>query len=169
VFGPQKGAGPDDVALLDAALAGFAAVLSDLDTCPPDVGARPGAGAAGGLGAAIIALGGRVESGIDLVRRVVGLDRRLEGCDLAITGEGSFDEQSLAGKVAAGVAAAARARAVPCAVLAGRVSVTPDAAGVREVHSLIDHFGGDLATALARPGDGLYDLAAEMASRAHRR
>jgi glycerate kinase len=168
-FGPQKGAGPDDIALLDAALARFAEVLSNLDTAPPDLAARPGAGAAGGLGAAIFALGGRVESGIELVRRAVGLDQRLEGCDLVITGEGSFDEQSLAGKVVAGVAAAARARAVPCAVLAGRASVTSEAAGVTEVHSLIDHFGGDLATALARPAEGLHGLAAQLASRAHGR
>src|SRR5690606_40712558 len=109
VFGPEKGATAEAVRLLDAALARFAEVLQrDLPTCPPGLAGLPGAGAAGGLGAALLALGGRRESGIGLVRRLVGLDALLDTADLVVTGEGSFDGQSLRGKVVAGVATAAR-------------------------------------------------------------
>ncbi|TDB99793.1 glycerate kinase, partial [Micromonospora fluostatini] len=102
VYGPQKGASREDVLLLDAALERFAAVLEkDLPGCPPQLGALPGGGAAGGLGAAVLALGGRCESGIGLVTRAIGLDAALDACDLVITGEGSFDHQSLRGKVVA--------------------------------------------------------------------
>src|SRR5690606_18389989 len=101
VFGPQKGATDTDVALLDAGLATFAAVLErDLPGCPAGLGQLPGGGAAGGLGAGILALGGRVEPGMALVRRLTGLDPAIAAADLVITGEGSFDQQSLRGKVA---------------------------------------------------------------------
>ncbi len=76
----------------------------DLPGCPAGLAALPGAGAAGGLGAAILALGGRCESGIGLVTGMTGLDGALDAADLVITGEGSFDHQSLRGKVVAGVA-----------------------------------------------------------------
>jgi glycerate kinase len=166
VFGPQKGASAADVALLDAALARFAAVLEEaLDGCPPGLAALPGAGAAGGLGAAILALGGRRESGLSVVRRATGLDAAVAAADLVITGEGSFDDQSLRGKVAAGVAGVARDRGVPCVVLAGRVSVDPDAAtsaGIGHARSLVDHYG-DADEAMRRPGEGLRALAAALA------
>ncbi|HEX6500533.1 MAG TPA: glycerate kinase [Micromonosporaceae bacterium] len=168
VYGPQKGATPSDVALLDAALGRFAEVLERcLPGCPPGLAALPGAGAAGGLGAALLALGGRVESGIDLVRRATGLDRAMADADLVITGEGGFDDQSLRGKVVAGVARAAAGLSVPCVVVAGRSSVpAPDAeaAGVTEVYTLVDHFGDEDA-AMARPVEGLRALGGELASR----
>ncbi|MFI7605033.1 glycerate kinase [Micromonospora sp. NPDC049366] len=171
VFGPQKGADRADVLLLDAALERFAAVLErDLPGCPPSLGALPGGGAAGGLGAAILALGGHCESGIGLVTRAIGLETALDGADLVITGEGSFDHQSLRGKVVAGVAGAARDRGVPCVVLAGQVSTgrrEAAAAGVTDAYSLVEHFGGEagggLAEALARPADGLRELGARLA------
>jgi glycerate kinase len=166
VYGPQKGASPADVAVLDAALAHFAAVLEQsLPGCPPGLAARPGSGAAGGLGAAILALGGRLESGFALVGQATGLTEELDACDLVITGEGSFDEQSLRGKVVGSVAAAARDRQLPCVVLAGRASApTADsaAAGITATYSLVEHFG-DADTALARPADGLRALAARLA------
>jgi glycerate 2-kinase len=168
VFGPQKGAGREDVLLLDAALERFAAVLErDLPTCPPGVADVPGAGAAGGLGAALLALGGRVESGIGLVRRLTGLDAALADVDLVITGEGSFDHQSLRGKVVAGVAAAAAERGVPCVVVAGQVSAgrrEAAAAGVTESYALVDQFGG-VAEAMARPAEGLRQLGTRLARR----
>jgi len=174
VFGPQKGATSQDVQLLDAALARFAQVLEKaLPTCPPGLAGLPGAGAAGGLGAAILACGGRRESGIDLVRRLSGLDAALDGVDLVITGEGSFDEQSLHGKVVAGVAGAARARGVPCVVLAGRVSAGPResaAAGIVAAHSLVEYFGergGGEDEAMARPAEGLRALASRLAQHPH--
>ncbi|WP_091237776.1 glycerate kinase family protein [Micromonospora matsumotoense] len=171
VYGPQKGADRADVLLLDAALERWAAVLEqDLPGCPPGLGALPGGGAAGGLGAAILALGGRCESGIDLVGRAIGLDAALDDCDLVITGEGSFDHQSLRGKVVAGVAGAARDRGVPCVVLAGRVSTgrrEAASAGVTEAYSLVEHFGGEerggVAAAMGRPAEGLRALGARLA------
>ncbi|WP_431885392.1 glycerate kinase family protein [Micromonospora wenchangensis] len=171
VYGPQKGADRADVLLLDAALERWAAVLErDLPGCPPGLGTLPGGGAAGGLGAAILALGGRCESGIDLVGRAIGLEAALDDCDLVITGEGSFDHQSLRGKVVAGVAGAARDRGVPCVVLAGRVSTgrrEAASAGVTEAYSLVEHFGGEerggVAAAMGRPAEGLRALGARLA------
>ncbi|MEU7934924.1 glycerate kinase family protein [Micromonospora echinofusca] len=171
VFGPQKGADRADVLLLDAALERFAAVLErDLPGCPERLGALPGGGAAGGLGAAVLALGGHCESGIGLVTRAIGLDTTLDAVDLVITGEGSFDHQSLRGKVVAGVAGAARDRGVPCVVVAGRVSTgrrEAGAAGVTDAYSLVDHFGGEerggLAAAMQRPAEGLRALGTRLA------
>ena len=166
VYGPQKGASRADVLLLDSALERFGSVLErDLPSCPPGLAALPGAGAAGGLGAAILALGGRCESGIGLVTRLIGLDDALDRVDLVITGEGSFDHQSLRGKVVAGVAEAARDRGLPCVVLAGRVSTGRREAasvGVTETYSLVDHFGTE-AEAMSRPAEGLRTIAARLA------
>jgi glycerate kinase len=166
-FGPQKGARPADLALLEAGLARFAAVLErDLPGCPAGLAGLPGGGAAGGLGAALLALGGRRESGIGLVRRLTGLDAALAGAGLVLTGEGSFDHQSVRGKVVAGVAGAARERGIPCLVAAGRVTVdrpVAAAAGVTGAYSLVEQFGGDLAAALARPAEGLRALGARLA------
>lgn len=166
VFGPQKGATPAQVAVLDAALAQWATVLADLPTCPPGLAEHPGSGAAGGLGAAILACGGRLVSGFTVVAQAVGLDAALDACDLVITGEGSFDDQSLGGKVVAGVAAAAQARGLPCLVLAGRVRADLEearVAGVTEAYGLVDHLGGDVARALAEPATGLASLASAVA------
>jgi len=166
VFGPQKNATPEDVELLDAALAHWAAVLErDLPGCPPELAQLPGGGAAGGLGAAILALGGRIISGIDLVLDQTGLGRAIEGADLVITGEGSFDPQSLRGKVISGVAQAAAEQGVPCVVLAGRVTTgrrEQGAAGISEAYSLVDHFGS-VEVAMAEPARGLRELATRPA------
>jgi glycerate 2-kinase len=166
VYGPQKGASREDVMLLDGALSRFSQVLEkDLEGCPAGVAELPGAGAAGGLGAALLALGGAVTSGIGLVRDLVGLDRLLDEVDLVITGEGAFDEQSLRGKVVAGVASAARDRGVPCVVLAGRIAAgrrEAAAIGVTEMHSLVDHFQ-DVTAALERPAEGLRALGTRLA------
>ncbi|HEV7898893.1 MAG TPA: glycerate kinase [Planosporangium sp.] len=166
VYGPQKGATREDVLLLDAALTRFAEVLErDLPGCPAGLAAAPGGGAAGGLGAAILALGGRCESGIELVRRLSGLDDALDAADVVITGEGSFDHQSLRGKVVAGVAEAARDRALPCVVLAGRISAGRREAariGVTTGYSLEEHFGS-VEEAMSRPAEGLRALGARVA------
>jgi len=165
VYGPQKGATREDVMLLDGALARWAEVLESLPTCPPGVANLPGAGAAGGLGAAILALGGRCESGIAMVNRLIGLDGAIDAADLLITGEGSFDFQSLRGKVVAGVAGAARDRGLPCIVVAGRVSAgrrEAAAAGVTESWSLTEHFGS-VEEAMARPVEGLREIGGRLA------
>ena len=166
VFGPQKGATMPDILLLDAALENFAAVLErSLPDCPTGLAARPAGGAAGGLGAAIQALGGDVVSGITLVRELTGLDAALDAADLVITGEGSFDAQSLRGKLVSGVASAARDRGLPCVVLAGQVSAgrrEAAAAGVTQTYSLVGHFGTK-EEAMARPAAGLAALAGRLA------
>jgi glycerate kinase len=166
VYGPQKGATREDVFLLDRALGTFAGVLErGLPTCPPDLTQVPGAGAAGGLGAALLALGGRVVSGLALVRDLTGLDKALDAADLVITGEGSFDDQSLRGKVVSGVAAGARDRGLPCVVLAGRSSAgrrEAAAAGVSETYTLVEHFRS-AERAMAEPAEGLAELAGRVA------
>jgi glycerate kinase len=99
------------------------------------------------------------------VRELTGLDAAMDGCDLVVTGEGSFDEQSLRGKVVAGVAAAAMERGLPCVVVAGRASAgrrEAMAAGVTVAHSLVDHVGS-VDDAMIRPAEGLRSLAARLA------
>lgn len=166
VFGPQKGAARDDVMLLDRALEQYAQLLrQSLPGCPDTLETLPGAGAAGGLGAAIYAVGGVRESGIDLIKSLAGFDAALDGADLVITGEGSFDFQSLRGKVVAGVAEAASQRGAPCVVLAGQVSVGRRevlAAGIAETYSVAEHVGST-EKALQAPRDGLQSLAARVA------
>lgn len=140
VFGPQKGAGPAEVTLLDEALGRWAHALQVGGA--PDVARVPGAGAGGGVAAAAIALGATVESGFDLIAGLTGVDQALEGADLVITGEGSLDEQSLNGKAPAGIADRARPRGVPLMALAGRIQL--DAAGLARLgvigsSALIDH------------------------------
>jgi glycerate kinase len=165
VFGPQKGATDEVVRLLDAALERYASVLErDLPACPPGLATLPGAGAAGGLGAAILACGGRRVSGFGLVRRLTGLDAALDGADLVVTGEGRFDDQSLRGKVVSGVAQAARERGVRCVIVAGQVVADASALGVIDVVSLADVAGG-VAEALARPVETLAEAARGLAGR----
>ncbi|MCW2678721.1 MAG: glycerate kinase [Frankiales bacterium] len=161
-FGPQKGATREDVALLDGALTHWADLLeAHLGVAVRD---QPGAGAAGGLGAALLALGARREPGIELVQRLVGLAERVEGADLVLTGEGTFDFSSLSGKVVSGVAALAAEHAVPCLVLAGAVRVgrrEAGAAGIEATYSLVEAVG--VQAALAEPAEELAALAARVA------
>jgi glycerate kinase len=164
IYGPQKGASEEDIYRLDAALEQFAGVLEQ-EFGVTDLQRQPGGGAAGGIGAALLALGGRVVSGIGLVSTLIGLEKELDAADLVITGEGSFDHQSLRGKVVAGIANGARDRGVPCVVLCGRNETgyrEAASAGVTETHSLTDHFGSTEA-ALERPAQGLRELAGRLA------
>jgi glycerate 2-kinase len=163
VFGPQKGAGGDTVTELDAALGVFAEVLAA--ALGRDVRDEPGAGAAGGLGAALLALGASRQSGAALVRALSGLDAALDGAGLAVTGEGSFDWQSLRGKLVTMVAAAAAERGVACLVLAGQVSVgrrEAAAAGVEQAYAVADH-AGSAAASFADPAGTLAALAESVA------
>ncbi len=163
VYGPQKGATPEQVAGLDAALGRFAAVVRrDLGV---DLGGRPAMGAAGGTAAGVAAvLGCSVGSGAELVADLVGLDAALAGAGLVVTGEGSLDAQTLRGKAPAVVAARARAAGVPCVALAGRVDLDADArpaAGFTAAHALTE-VEPDLARCLADPGPVLEELAARV-------
>jgi glycerate kinase len=143
VYAPQKGASTEDVAVLDAGLVRLAEVLRrDLGV---DVAATAGAGAAGGVGAGALAfLGARLTPGIDLLLDLVGFDDALAASDLVVTGEGSVDAQTLAGKAPLGVARRAYGAGVPVLLLAGRVDLD-DAArtvlrdlGVVGCHALLD-------------------------------
>lgn len=118
VFGPQKGLRPEQIGPHDMAMAHFAQVIKgDLG---PDVAEVSGAGAAGGLGAGVLAfLKGELTPGIELLLDSVGFDEMLDTADLVITGEGRLDGQSMAGKVPVGVSRRARAKGVPCIALAG--------------------------------------------------
>ncbi len=113
VFGPQKGATPSQVVELEHRLAQMEAIREYADV--------PGAGAAGGLGAAMAALGAELVPGIDLVLEAAGFRDRIAGAALVVTGEGQVDEGSASGKVPAGVALACAGAGVPCVVFGGRV------------------------------------------------
>jgi glycerate kinase len=160
VYGPQKGASPEDVVLLDRALGHYAAVLHrDLGV---DVRELPGAGAAGGLGAGLVAfLGARLRPGVDLVMAAVSLPERLANAALVVTGEGRLDDSSLRGKVPSGVLRAARESGVPALIACGRADV--EVPGVR-VGSLVERFGEDRALGDAR--GALEDLAEHLAAEA---
>jgi glycerate kinase len=120
VYGPQKGATPEIVAKLDATLKNFAEVVQhDLGK---DILERPGSGAAGGLGAGLMAFtGAELRSGIDMVCEILEFDQHLEGADLVITGEGRADESTIYDKAPVGVARRARARQVSTIILAGSI------------------------------------------------
>lgn len=127
VFGPQKGATPAMVKTLDSNLAHFARVIKK--SLRKNILNVKGAGAAGGLGAGLVAFtGAKMKRGVDLVVEITGLDRHLENADLVITGEGRVDFQTAFGKTPAGVAKAARKHKVPCIAIGG--SLADDARGV---------------------------------------
>lgn len=118
VFGPQKGATPDMVEVLDQGLRNFA--QATLAATGVDVLDLPGAGAAGGLGAALMAYaGGGMRSGIDVVLDTIGIDSHLAAADLVFTGEGRMDEQTAHGKAPVGLARRARQHDCPVVALVG--------------------------------------------------
>lgn len=126
VYGPQKGAGPEAVARLDAGLANVAAVVRRATGV--DLQALPGAGAAGGAAGGLAALlDAELTPGAPLVLDAVGFARRLDGASLCVTGEGRLDDTSLAGKAPAAVAAACAGAGVPCVALCGEVALGPGA------------------------------------------
>jgi glycerate kinase len=166
VFGPQKGASPDDVAVIEAGLTSWAVALVEAvgaeavgpgragrdrpaasgPATPPapalaagavgagrdraagrELAAEPGAGAAGGLGFAFLCLGARLVRGVELVADQVQLSRQIAGADLVLTGEGSLDAQTMAGKTPLGVAEAAGRLGVPVIAFAGRLGADPAA------------------------------------------
>lgn len=164
VFGPQKGADAATVAVLESRLAAWA---TELDAAAGwEVSAASGAGAAGGIGAALLALGGVVESGAQIVARHTDLEAALADADVLITGEGRFDEQSLHGKVVGSLASAARARELPLLVLAGQIGLDEPAlrsAGVLAARAIADH-AGSVGLALIDAANQLIDLTAVLAA-----
>ncbi len=128
IFGPQKGATPEQVQQLDAALARFGEIAArDLGR---DVAEIPGAGAAGGLGAGLMAFANaRLRLGADIVLEAVGLEEKLEGADLVVVGEGQFDRSTVFNKSPVAVAERARRKGIPVIGIAGSLG-----AGYHEVH-----------------------------------
>ncbi|SDR14733.1 glycerate kinase [Actinopolyspora saharensis] len=123
VYGPQKGAGPEEVRALDAALERFAAVVDR--ATGRSLAEAAGAGAAGGVGyGAMAVLSAVSRPGSDVVLELAGFDRHLDGADLVVTGEGALDEQTLRGKVPAAVASRAVEGGVPAVAVTGRCSLS---------------------------------------------
>jgi glycerate kinase len=167
VYAPQKGATPDDVAVLEAGLTRWA------DIAEAGLGRQArelaGAGAAGGLGfAAQLFLGATTRPGIELMLEMTAFRQHLAGARLVITGEGALDEQTLHGKAPAGVARAAAAHdpEVPTVAVCGRCSLSQaqlSDAGIARAYALSD-LEPDISKCLASPGPLLERLAARIAA-----
>jgi glycerate kinase len=157
-FGPQKGIAEDRIAEVDGWLEVFATATDRRTSL------EKGAGAAGGMGYALLLLGATRRPGIDLVTDAVSLASRARTADLVVTGEGAFDFSSRAGKVPYGVAGVASEALRPCIALAGRVLVGSRemrALGIESAYSLVELVGEERA--LAAPADALADLAQRVA------
>ncbi|MEU3447720.1 glycerate kinase [Streptomyces thermolilacinus] len=167
VFGPQKGATPEDVAVLDAALTRYVEVLEQaVGPRAAEAALSPGAGGAGGIGyGALVGLGAGFRPGIELMLDILGFTEALGRATLVITGEGSLDEQTLHGKAPAGVAAAARAAGVEVVAVCGRLALPPEVlgrAGIRRAYPLTD-LEPDPARCIAEAGPLLERTAANIA------
>ncbi|MFT4157291.1 MAG: glycerate kinase [Microbacterium sp.] len=160
VFGPQKGLTASDVPVVDAALERLAQLL-DLDP------QTPGAGAAGGTGGALLAWGATLAPGAGEVARLIGVAEAIADADVVITGEGSFDGQSAAGKVPSFVAALAARSATPVMLAAGRITADADIALFTASASLID-LAGSADAALSEPARWLREAGARLARSASR-
>lgn len=164
VFGPQKGADPPTVEFLESRLRDWAAKLESV--AGHDISGMAGAGAAGGLGAALLALGARRESGAALIGRHVGAEQEIAAADLVVTGEGRLDDQSLHGKVVGYLANVARSQRVAVLVFAGQVALRPETAGsvgITAAHSLSD-YAGSVRRAIGDAAGQLSGLAARTAA-----
>lgn len=160
VYGPQKGLGPEAVTAADRTLAAAAALLD-----PSGAKARAeGAGAAGGVGYALLLLGATQRSGADVVLELADFDARLEAADLVVTGEGKLDVQTLQGKGPAEVARRAAAAGLPVLAVAGAVTLEAQelsSAGIDEAFDLVSR-AADVPDAIARGGALLEEVGREM-------
>ena len=157
-YGPQKGLAEDRLVAVDAALEHFAGLVDRR------IALEKGAGAAGGLGFALLQLGATRVPGIGLVADAVGLPDRARRADVVLTGEGAFDFSSRSGKVPYGVAAVAADALRPCVALAGQVLVGSRemrALGVEAAYAIVDLVGEERA--FADPAGALADLAERVA------
>jgi glycerate 2-kinase len=142
-FGPQKGATPETVEELERRLAAMEDLRPFADL--------PGAGAAGGLGAGLAALGAELVSGSELVLELVAFRAQIQGADLVVTGEGTVDRSTFEGKAPGEVVQACREEGVRCALFGGRVVETPEAVEVHELSGDPDRAAEDLVSL----GEGL--------------
>jgi glycerate kinase len=163
IFGPQKGASREAVMRLEGRMERWVEQLPGL----AKVAKQSGAGAAGGLGAALLWLGARREAGATLVASATGLDSELEDADLVLTGEGAYDSTSLRGKVVATVAAAAQEAALPCLVIAGQISVGQREAAAHGVDDFLalEELAGSVAAAMAEAQTWTAAAAGRLAAR----
>jgi glycerate kinase len=157
-FGPQKGLTEEQLLTADERLQRFA------DLVDRKAAAQKGAGAAGGIGYALLLLGAVRRPGVDVVAEAVDLAGRIRGANLVVTGEGAFDFSSRSGKVPYGVAQVAAEQLVPCIALAGQVLVGSRemrALGIEAAYSVVDRVGEERA--FAAPAAALADLAERVA------
>ena len=164
VFGPQKGADTHQVEALERGVRRWSELVSR--ATGRNEADRPGAGAAGGAGfAALALLNAKIRPGIELILELVDFDRRIVGADLVVTGEGSLDDQSLAGKAPVGVARAAARSGVPVVAVAGRLQLSPQQlrqAGIEAAYALTD-LEPDLNQCIANASPLLRQLGAHVA------
>ena len=176
IFAPQKGAGPFEQAALEAALAHYGLLKAPgteelvTEAIGRDDRDRPGAGAAGGVGyAALAVLGATMRPGIEVVLEYVGFEGLLAGAALVVTGEGSLDRQTLLGKTPAGVAAVARAHGIPVVAVCGRAVLSEadraevEASGIRRIYPLSE-LEPDPRRSMREAGPLLRRMAARVAS-----
>ncbi|SDW75626.1 glycerate kinase [Arthrobacter sp. cf158] len=169
VFGPQKGATSADVSTLDAGLAHFASKLADSGVLPADavdLAHHPGSGSAGGIGFACLLLGAKQVSGADYFLDLLDFDVRKEACDVVITGEGSIDEQTLAGKLPAAVARRSGTRQV--IAVAGRSLLAREqwaGMSLESVYALTDYTDSDSSKDPELSGDLLRQIGREIGER----
>ena len=165
VFGPQKGATPAMVAQLDAALAHYADVIRrDLDQ---DIAQRPGAGAGGGIAAAMVVfLEGALRPGVEIVMEAVGLDAAVRDADLVVTGEGRIDGQTVHGKTPMGVANVARRHGKPVVAIGGSLAADADAVHAHGIEVVVAAVARpcSVAEALAAGADNLHRAARNLAA-----
>lgn len=165
IFGPQKGAEDSDVAVLDRALAQWANVVSE--ATGKDLSEVAGAGAAGGAGyGAIALLGADIRPGIELILEMIDFSSHLDEASLVVTGEGSLDEQSLAGKAPIGVARAAGEAGVRVVAVAGRSQLSDAklrAAGIAATYPLSE-LEPDIEKSIAHAADLLRQVGSRIAT-----
>lgn len=165
VFGPQKGANPKMVEELDKNLLHFASVVDrDLDRQVAEI---PGAGAAGGMGAALLVfLNAELKSGIEIVIDAIGLEAAIAGADLVITGEGRIDGQSVHGKAPVGVARLASKHGLPVIGFAGSLGEGAEQLKECGVSALFSVVNGpcDLSEAISSAADNLKGLSKNVAA-----
>ena len=164
VFGPQKGATPQQVEVLERGLWHWSQAVSN--AIGRDDVERAGGAAAGGTGfAASALLNAEIDSGIELILDLIDFDRRIAGADLVVTGEGSLDEQSLEGKAPVGVAVAAGRAGIPVVAVAGRLQLSPPRlheAGITAAYALAD-LEPDLRRSIANASPLLRRIGAQIA------
>jgi glycerate kinase len=169
VFGPQKGATPAMVVQLDAALAHYAEVIRRQDGTmrDEDIAHSPGAGAGGGIAAAMVVfLKGQLKPGVEIVTEAVGLDAAVRDADLVVTGEGRIDGQTVHGKTPMGVAHVARRHGKPVVAIGGSLAVDADAVHAHGIEVVVAAVARpcSVAEALAAGADNLRRAARNLAA-----